>query len=37
MFYLALTRRVDAGFFTTDQPLRKEAEQLGIRVFVIAA
>ena len=33
MFYLALARREDAGFLTTDQALRKEAERQGIRVL----
>jgi predicted nucleic acid-binding protein len=33
MFYMALARREDAGFLTTDQALRKEAERQGIRVL----
>lgn len=32
MFYLALARREDAAFLTTDAALRKEAERQGIRV-----
>jgi predicted nucleic acid-binding protein len=32
MFYMALARREDAGFLTTDQALRKEAERQGIRI-----
>ena len=30
MFYLALARREDAAFLTTDESLRKEAERQGI-------
>jgi predicted nucleic acid-binding protein len=33
MFYLALARREDAGFLTTDRALRKEAERQGVRVL----
>lgn len=33
MFYLALARREDAAFLTTDAALRKEAERQGIRVL----
>ena len=33
MFYLALARREDAAFLTTDAVLRKEAERQGIRVL----
>jgi predicted nucleic acid-binding protein len=33
MFYLALARREDAAFLTTDTALRKEAERQGIRVL----
>jgi predicted nucleic acid-binding protein len=33
MFYLALARREDAGFLTTDRALRREAERQGIRVL----
>ena len=33
MFYLALARREDAPFLTTDAALRKEAERQGIRVL----
>ena len=32
MFYLALARREDAGFLTTDRALRREAERQGVRV-----
>ena len=32
MFYLALARREDAGFLTTDRALKREAERQGIRV-----
>jgi len=32
MFYVALARREDAIFLTTDEALRKEAERQGIRV-----
>jgi predicted nucleic acid-binding protein len=32
MFYVALARREDATFLTTDVQLRKEAERQGIRV-----
>jgi predicted nucleic acid-binding protein len=31
MFYLALARREDAIFLTTDAALKKEAERQGIR------
>jgi predicted nucleic acid-binding protein len=31
MFYLALARREDAAFLTTDRALRNEAERQGIR------
>jgi predicted nucleic acid-binding protein len=33
MFYLALARREDAGFLTTDRALRKQAERQGVRVL----
>ena len=33
MFYLALARREDAAFLTTDLALKKEAERQGIRVL----
>jgi len=33
MFYLALARREDAGFLTTDRVLRREAERQGVRVL----
>ena len=33
MFYLALARREDAEFLTTDRALRKEAERQGLRVL----
>jgi predicted nucleic acid-binding protein len=33
MFYLALARREDAAFLTTDSALKKEAERQGIRVL----
>lgn len=33
MFYVALARREDAGFLTTDRALRKEAERQGVRVL----
>lgn len=33
MFYLALARREDAAFLTTDAALRKEAERQGIRTL----
>ena len=33
MFYLALARREDAGFLTTDRALRREAERQGVRVL----
>ena len=32
-FYLALARREDAAFLTTDSALKKEAERQGIRVL----
>ena len=32
MFYLALARREDAGFLTTDRALKREAERQGVRV-----
>jgi predicted nucleic acid-binding protein len=32
MFYLALARREDAVYLTTDAALRKEAERQGVRV-----
>ena len=33
MFYLALARREDAGFLTTDRALKREAERQGVRVL----